>query len=81
MTESKRQLGKLNSLKSTLRKLQDQLGSDQPNEPASPQREVDRLQRHIRSLEEELRKVEHSREQFDHAFRQNEKLIQALQEA
>ncbi|MFZ5875848.1 MAG: proteasome ATPase [Nitrospirota bacterium] len=81
MSESKRQLGKLNALKSTLRKLQDQLGSDEPNEPAGSQREVDRLQRQIRSMEEELRKTEHSREQLDQAFRQNEKLIQALQEA
>jgi proteasome-associated ATPase len=81
MSESKRQLGKLNALKSTLRKLQDQLGSDEPNEPAAYQREVDRLQRQIRSMEEELRKTEHSREQLDQAARQNEKLIQALQEA
>jgi proteasome-associated ATPase len=81
MSESKRQLGKLNALKSTLRKLQDQLGSDEPNEPTAYQREVDRLQRQIRSMEEELRKTEHSREQLDQAARQNEKLIQALQEA
>jgi proteasome-associated ATPase len=81
MTESKRQLGKLNALKSTLRKLQDQLGSDEPNEPADHQREVDRLQAQIRSMEEDLRKTEHSRAQFDQAVHQNEKLIQALQEA
>ncbi len=81
MSESKRQLGKLNALKSTLRKLQDQLGSDEPNELAGYQREVDRLQRQIRSMEEDLRKSEHSKEQLDQAFRQNEKLIQALQEA
>ncbi|MFZ5863547.1 MAG: proteasome ATPase [Nitrospirota bacterium] len=81
MSESKRQSGKLNALKSTLRKLQDQLGSDEPHEPAGSQREVDRLQRQIRSMEEELRRTEHSQEQLDQASRQNEKLVQALQEA
>jgi proteasome-associated ATPase len=81
MSESKRQTGKLNALKSTLRKLQDQLGGDEPNEPAGYQREIDRLQAQIRSIEEELRKTEHSRDELDQAFRQNEKLILALQEA
>lgn len=81
MSESKRQSGKLNALKSTLRKLQDQLGSDEANEPARYQRDIERLQTQVRSLEDELRKTEHSRAQLDHASRQNEKLILALQDA
>lgn len=80
MSESKRPAGKLSTLKSTLRKLQDQLAGSEADLPGY-RRDIERLQQQIRTIEEELRKTEDSRDQLDQAHRQNEKLIQALQEA
>jgi proteasome-associated ATPase len=80
MSESKRPAGKLSTLKSTLRKLQDQLAGSEADLPGY-RREIERLQQQIRTIEDELQKTEDSRNQLDQAHRQNEKLIQALQEA
>jgi proteasome-associated ATPase len=81
MSESKRQSGKLNSLKSTLRKLQDQLAGNDSDEPVAYRREIEKLQVQIRTMEEELYETAQSRDQLQQAHRQNEKLITALQEA
>jgi proteasome-associated ATPase len=81
MSESKRQSGKLNSLKSTLRKLQDQLAGNDSDEPLAYRREIEKLQVQIRTMEEELHGTAQSRDQLQQAHRQNEKLIMALQEA
>ncbi len=81
MSESKRQSGKLNSLKSTLRKLQDQLAGNDSDEPVAYRREIEKLQIQIRTMEEELHETAQSRDQLQQAHRQNEKLITALQEA
>ncbi|OGW63062.1 MAG: proteasome ATPase [Nitrospirae bacterium RIFCSPHIGHO2_01_FULL_66_17] len=81
MSESKRQSGKLNSLKSTLRKLQDQLAGNDSDEPLAYRREIEKLQVQIRTMEEELHETAQSRDQLQQAHRQNEKLILALQEA
>jgi proteasome-associated ATPase len=81
MSESKRHVGKLNALKSTLRKLQDQLSGNESDSSLGYRREIDRFQQQIRMIEEEIRKAESSKDQLDHAQRQNEKLILALQEA
>jgi len=81
MSESKRQSGKLNSLKSTLRKLQDQLAGNDSDEPMAHRREIEKLQIQIRTMEEELHETAQSRDQLQQAHRQNEKLITALQEA
>jgi len=81
MSESKRQSGKLNSLKSTLRKLQDQLAGNDSDEPLAYRREIEKLQVQIRTMEEELHETAQSRDQLQQAHRQNEKLIMALQEA
>ena len=81
MSESKRQSGKLNSLKSTLRKLQDQLAGNDSDEPMAYRREIEKLQVQIRTMEEELHETVQSRDQLQQAHRQNEKLITALQEA
>ena len=81
MSESKRQSGKLNSLKSTLRKLQDQLAGNDSDEPLAYRREIEKLQVQIRTMEEELHETAQSRDQLQQAHRQNEKLITALQEA
>ena len=81
MSESKRQSGKLNSLKSTLRKLQDQLAGNDSDEPLAYRREIEKLEVQIRTMEEELHETAQSRDQLQQAHRQNEKLITALQEA
>jgi proteasome-associated ATPase len=81
MSESKRQVGKLNALKSTLRKLQDQLSGSESADASGYRREIERLQQQVRLIEDELRRTEHSKDQLDQAHRQNEKLIAALQEA
>lgn len=81
MSESKRHVGKLNALKSTLRKLQDQLSGNESDSSLGYRREIDRFQQQIRIIEEEIRKAESSKDQLDQAHRQNEKLILALQEA
>lgn len=81
MSESKRQSGKLNSLKSTLRKLQDQLAGNDSDEPMAYRREIEKLQVQIRTMEEELHETAQSRDQLQQAHRQNEKLMTALQEA
>jgi proteasome-associated ATPase len=81
MSESRRQSGKLSSLKTTLRKLQDQLAGGDSDEPLAYRREIERLQIQIRTMEEEIRETEQSRDQLDQAQRQNDKLIAALQDA
>jgi proteasome-associated ATPase len=81
MSESKRQSGKLNSLKSTLRKLQDQLAGNDSDEPVAYRREIEKLQVQIRTMEEELRETVQSPDQLQQAHRQNEKLMMALREA
>ena len=81
MSESKRQSGKLNSLKSTLRKLQDQLAGNDSDEPVAYRREIEKLQVQIRTMEEELHETAQSPDQLQQAHRQNEKLIMALREA
>jgi proteasome-associated ATPase len=81
MSESKRQSGKLNSLKTTIRKLQDQLAGNDSAEPLVYRREIEKLQVQIRTIEEELRETEQSRDRMEQVHRQNEKLIAALQEA
>ena len=81
MSESKRQSGKLNSLKSTLRKLQDQLAGNESGAPVAYRHEIEKLQVQIRTMEEELHETAQSGDQLQQAHRQNEKLITALQEA
>ena len=81
MSESKRQSGKLNSLKSTLRKLQDQLAGNDSDGPVAYRREIEKLQVQIRTMEEELHETAQSPDQLQQAHRQNEKLIMALREA
>src|SRR5574341_774490 len=81
MSDSKRPAGKLSTLKSTLRKLQDQLAGSEGDNLSGYRREIERLQQQIRTIEDEYRKTEYSRDQLDQAHRQNEKLIEALQEA
>jgi proteasome-associated ATPase len=81
MSESKRQSGKLNSLKTTIRKLQDQLAGNDSAEPLVYRREIEKLQVQVRTMEEEIRETEQSRDRLEQVHRQNEKLIAALQEA
>ncbi len=66
-----------------MKKISDQFGGmDSPEgKLIEYQRELEKLHVQIRSMEEELRELHHSRSQLDQAFKQNERLAAALQEA
>src|SRR3990172_1265390 len=84
MGESKKNQGRLNPFRSTMKKLSDQLSGGNPS-PEEKTREyeweIEKLRVQIKSLEEEARDLRQSRTQLEQAYRQNEKLISALQEA
>jgi proteasome-associated ATPase len=82
--ESKKRGGRLDSLRKTVRKLTHKLSENEINVNKHSQeyeREIEKLTVQIRSMEEELRQLHRSRFQLDQAFKQNEKLTAALQEA
>jgi proteasome-associated ATPase len=84
MAESKKNQGKLNPFKSTMKKLSDQLtGGDPSSEDklVEYEREMEKLQIQITSMEEEVRDLRHARSQLDQAYKQNEKLAASLLEA
>jgi len=83
MADTKKNQGKLNPFKSTMKKLSDQLtGGDTSEEKmVEYEREIEKLQVQVNSMEEEVRDLRHSRSQLDQAYRQNEKLAASLVEA
>ncbi len=83
MGESKKNQGRLNPFKSTMKKISDQLAGGNPLEEKVHEYEweIEKLRVQIKSLEEEARDLRQSRTQLEQAYRQNEKLISALQEA
>ncbi|MCI0527626.1 MAG: proteasome ATPase [Nitrospira sp.] len=83
MGESKKNQGRLNPFKSTMKKISDQLAGGSPLEDKIHEYEweIEKLRVQIKSLEEEARDLRQSRAQLEQAYRQNEKLISALQEA
>ncbi len=83
MGESKKNQGRLNPFKSTMKKISDQLAGGNPLEEKVHEYEweIEKLRVQIKSLEEEARDLRQSRAQLEQAYRQNEKLISALQEA
>ena len=83
MGESKKNQGRLNPFRSTMKKISDQLAGGNPLEDKIHEYEweVEKLRVQIKSLEEEARDLRQSRTQLEQAYRQNEKLISALQEA
>ena len=84
MGEPKKEQGKINPFKSTIRKISDQLGRSEPGlreKGLEREWEAERLRVQIKSLEAEARDLRSAKMQMDQAFRQNEKLTAALQEA
>ena len=84
MPESKRGSGKLDSFRNTMKKLTDRLSDHEDSNGRGSQeyeREIEKLEVQIHSMEEEVRRLHRSRVQLDQAFKQNEKLVSALQEA
>ena len=84
MPDSKRGSGKLDSFRSTMKKLTDKLSDQENSDQRTTQeyeREIEKLEVQIHSMEEEVRHLTRSRSQLDQAYKQNEKLVSALQEA
>ena len=83
MADTKKNQGKLNPFKSTMKKLSDQLtgGDGSEEKVVEYEREIEKLQVQINSMEEEVRDLRHSRSQLDQAYKQNEKLAASLLEA
>ncbi|MFQ5991164.1 MAG: proteasome ATPase [Nitrospiraceae bacterium] len=84
MADSKRNPGRLNSLRDSVKKITDRLSDGEPmtvrrNEEHA--REMEKLRVQILSMEEELRQLHHSRYQLEQVSKQNEKLAGTLQEA
>ncbi|TAJ08971.1 MAG: proteasome ATPase [Nitrospirae bacterium] len=84
MAESKRNPGRLRTLRDSVKKLTERL-SDGEAPPVrksdDDSREVEKLRLQIQTLEEELRRLQQSRYQADQVHRQNERLTATLQEA
>lgn len=84
MSESKKGQGRIGPLKNTMKKLSNQLSGDDASREGKVseyQREIEKLHVQIKSMEEELRDFYQSRGQLDQAYKQNERLAAALQEA
>lgn len=83
MGESKKNQGKLNPFKNTMKKLSDQITGGDPsdNKLWEYEREIEKLHVQISSMEEEVRELRHSRSQLDQAYKQNERLAASLMEA
>jgi proteasome-associated ATPase len=84
MAESKKGPGRLRSLRDSVRRITKKLSDGDgvvihKNEEQA--REVEKLRVQIQSMEEEIRRLYQSRYQLDQATKQNEKLVQTLQEA
>ncbi len=84
MAESKRNPGRLRTLRDSVKKLTERL-SDGEAPPVrksdDDSREVEKLRLQLQTLEEELRRLQQSRYQADQVHRQNERLTATLQEA
>jgi len=84
MAESKRNSGRLRTLRDSVKKLTERL-SDVEAGPVKKgdehNREIEHLRLQIQSLEEELRRLHQSRYQLEQANKQNERLAATLQEA
>lgn len=84
MAESKKGPGRLRSLRDSVKRITKKLSDGDgvvihKNEEQA--REVEKLRVQIQSMEEEIRRLYQSRYQLDQATKQNEKLVQTLQEA
>lgn len=82
MADSKKNQGKPNPFKSTMKRLSEQFGgSDSESKIIEYEREIEKLLVQIASMEQELKELRQSRLQLDQAFKQNEKLTASLVEA
>src|SRR3989338_1957680 len=82
MADSKKNQGKSNPFKNTMKKLSEQFtGSDSEAKIIEYEREMEKLLVQIASMEGELKELRQSRTQLDQAFKQNEKLAASLLEA
>lgn len=84
VSESKKGQGRIGPPKNTMKKLSNPLSGDEAfreGKVSEYQREIEKLHVQIKSMEEELRDLHLSRGQLDQAYKQNERLAAALQEA
>lgn len=84
MGEARKKGGRFDSLRKTVKKFTHKLSENEAHVNKHSQeyeREIEKLTVQIRSMEEELRQLHRSRFQLDQAYKQNEKLTAALQEA
>ncbi|MBD0305203.1 MAG: proteasome ATPase [Nitrospiraceae bacterium] len=84
MADSKRNPGRLSSLRESVRKITERLSDGDSNAVKKNDeysRENEKLHIQIQSMQEELRQLHHSRYQLEQASKQNEKLAATLQEA
>lgn len=77
MSESKKSY-RLTSMKNPIKK---SVGMSNEDKIAEYEKEIENLCDHIKDLEEEMQRLTESKYKLDHAFKQNEKLSSALQEA
>lgn len=77
MSESKKSY-RLTSIKNPIKK---SVGMSSEDKIAEYEKEIENLCDHIKDLEEEMHRLTESKYKLDHAFKQNEKLSSALQEA
>ncbi|MBI3802344.1 MAG: proteasome ATPase [Nitrospirae bacterium] len=82
MGDSKKNQGKSNPFKNTMKRLSEQFGaSDSETKVIEYEREIEKLLVQVASMEQELKELRQSRTQLEQAFKQNEKLAAALVEA
>ncbi|MCG3116754.1 MAG: proteasome ATPase [Candidatus Manganitrophus sp. SA1] len=82
MGESKKNQGKSNPFKNTMKKLSEQFGGgDSETKIIEYEREIEKLLVQVTSMEQELKELRQSRTQLEQAFKQNEKLAATLVEA
>lgn len=82
MGDSKKNQGKSNPFKNTMKKLSEQFGGgDSETKIIEYEREIEKLLVQVASMEQELKELRQSRTQLEQAFKQNEKLAATLVEA
>ncbi|MFY9268443.1 MAG: proteasome ATPase [Candidatus Manganitrophaceae bacterium] len=82
MADSKKNQGKANPFKSTMKKISEQFGgSDSEAKAIEYEREIEKLLVQVASMEQELRELRQARTQLEQASKYNEKLAATLVEA
>ncbi len=82
MAETKKNQGKSNPFRDTMKRLSGQFsGGDSEAKVSEYEREIEKLQAHVASMEQELKGLRQTRANVDQAMKQNERLTAALVEA